>query len=61
MLILSRRQNEEIWIDQGRIKLRINHIGLNSVKIGLEAPRNIDIRRKELMFKKKINALKKCI
>lgn len=49
MLVLSRKENEEIWIDDGRIKLFVTHIGRQIVKIGIEAPITINIKRKELV------------
>lgn len=50
MLILSRKKNESIMID-GNIEIKIVEIEDGKVKIGIEAPKNIDIMRKELYKK----------
>ncbi|MBU5436674.1 carbon storage regulator CsrA [Tissierella sp. MSJ-40] len=47
MLILARKKDEAIIID-GNIEIRIVDIEDGKVKIGIEAPKNIDIMRKEL-------------
>ena len=50
MLILSRKKDESIIID-GNIEIKIVEIEDGKVKIGIEAPKNIDIMRKELYKK----------
>ncbi len=47
MLILSRKKDESIIID-GNIEIKIVEIEDGKVKIGIEAPKDIDIMRKEL-------------
>lgn len=47
MLILSRKKDESIIID-GNIEIKIVEIEDGKVKIGIEAPRNIEIMRKEI-------------
>lgn len=47
MLILSRKKDESIIID-GNIEIKIIEIEDGKVKIGIEAPKNIEIMRKEL-------------
>ncbi|NLW22608.1 MAG: carbon storage regulator CsrA [Tissierellia bacterium] len=47
MLILSRKKDESIIID-GNIEVKILEIEDGKVRIGIEAPKNIDIFRKEL-------------
>jgi len=47
MLILSRK-NEESIIINGEIELKIISIDDNRVRIGIQAPRNIQIHRKEI-------------
>ncbi|WP_313757468.1 carbon storage regulator CsrA [Tissierella sp.] len=50
MLILTRRKDESIIID-GNIEIKIVEIEDGKVKIGIDAPKNIDIIRKELYKK----------
>lgn len=50
MLILSRKKDESIIID-GNIEIKIIEIEDGKVKIGIEAPKNIEILRKELYKK----------
>lgn len=47
MLILSRRENESIIIDDN-IEVKILGIENGRVRLGIEAPKNIEILRKEL-------------
>ena len=47
MLILSRKENESIIIDDN-IEIKILEIEEGKVKLGIEAPKDIDIFRKEL-------------
>lgn len=47
MLILTRKKDESIIID-GKIEIKIVEIEDGKIKIGIDAPRDIDIMRKEL-------------
>ncbi|WP_459556495.1 carbon storage regulator [Lacunimicrobium album] len=47
MLVLSRKSGEKIQIGEN-ISLTIVRIGPNSVRIGIEAPREMSILREEL-------------
>lgn len=47
MLILTRKKDESIIID-GNIEIKIVELDDGKVKIGIEAPKNIEILRKEL-------------
>ena len=50
MLILTRKKDESIIID-GKIEIKIIEIEDGKIKIGIDAPRDIDIMRKELYQK----------
>ncbi len=56
MLILTRKLNEEIVID-GEITIKIISISENQVKLGFDAPKNIEINRKEVFEKVKESLL----
>lgn len=47
MLVLTRKKDESIIID-GNIEVKIMEIEDGKVRIGIDAPKNIDIFRKEL-------------
>ena len=47
MLVLSRKVNEVILINNN-IEVRINRIEGDSVKIGIQAPKEVSIIRKEI-------------
>ena len=47
MLVLSRKVNQEIVID-GNIRIRVVHVGEGKVRIGVDAPETVGIRRGEL-------------
>ncbi len=50
MLILSRKKHESIIID-GQIEIQIVDIGDGRVRVGINAPRNMEIHRKEVFEK----------
>jgi carbon storage regulator len=47
MLILTRKKNESIIIDRN-IEIKIMEIEDGKIKLGIDAPRNIEIIRKEI-------------
>ena len=48
MLVLSRKKNESIVIDD-RIKITIVEVRGDKVRLGIEAPREISVMRAELV------------
>ena len=52
MLVLSRKVNERIVIEEGRIVLTVARIDKDKVRIGIEADRSISVVRQELLWKK---------
>jgi carbon storage regulator len=55
MLVLTRRQGERIIIGEGaeRIEIMVTRIDGDKVRIGIEAPRHVPIRREEVLLKKR--------
>ena len=51
MLVLSRRKAEVIRIGDD-IRIMIVRIGPNSVRVGIDAPRNLNVVREELVTEK---------
>lgn len=56
MLVLSRKLNEEIRINS-EIIIKVIGISENSIKIGIVAPKEVEILRGELYEKVKENAI----
>ncbi|HCJ1069241.1 TPA: carbon storage regulator [Legionella pneumophila] len=54
MLTLIRRIGEEIYIDKGRIKVLLISEKEGLIKLGIEAPKHIDIERKEVFIRKAV-------
>lgn len=52
MLVLSRKANEAIVID-GNIVVTVLHVIGRSVRIGIEAPRDVPINRSEIEARKR--------
>ncbi len=49
MLVLSRKENEEVVIDR-RIRVKLVKLGRGRVSLGISAPPEVDIRRAELLM-----------
>lgn len=47
MLVLRRTLNERIVID-GKIEIVVTQIGSNHVKLGVDAPKDVSVHRKEI-------------
>lgn len=54
MLTLIRRIGEEIYIDKGRIKVLLISEKEGLIKLGIEAPKHIDVERKEVFIRKAV-------
>lgn len=48
MLVLSRRVGESIVID-GRITIKVFEVRGGAVRVGIEAPREVEVLREELL------------
>ena len=49
MLVLSRKKDQEILLDGGRVRLQVLDIRGNQVRFGIEAPDDVEILRGELV------------
>ncbi|WP_019215196.1 carbon storage regulator [Legionella tunisiensis] len=54
MLTLIRRIGEEIYIDKGRIKVHLLSENEGLIKLGIEAPKHVDVERKEVFVRKAV-------
>ncbi len=54
MLVLDRKIQEGFWID-GRIFIKVISVGKRRVKIGIEAPHDLEILREELRESRSAN------
>ncbi len=54
MLTLIRRIGEEIYIDKGRIKILLISENEGLIKLGIKAPKHVDIERKEVFIRKAV-------
>ncbi len=56
MLILTRKEGEQVMINNGSIRLKVLHVNLNDgmITIGFNAPEHIDIDRGEIFYKKRL-------
>ena len=57
MLVLTRRVGEEILIDKGQIQIKILYVRRGHIAVGIHAPSNVDVDRKEIYFKKLLKEL----
>jgi len=48
MLVLSRKKNESLVIDGGRIVIEVVEIRGDKVRLGIEAPPEISVHRREV-------------
>ena len=55
MLVLTRKINEIIMIDQGKIEIKVLGMNQDHVKIGINAPPEVSVDRLELFNKKQAN------
>ncbi len=46
MVVLSRKPDQSIWI--GNVKVTISRVQGQTVRVGIEAPKSLPIRRAEL-------------
>ncbi len=54
MLTLIRRIGEAIYIDKGRIKVHLISENEGLIRLGIEAPKHVDIERKEVFVRKAV-------
>ncbi|KRQ85986.1 hypothetical protein ABG79_02214 [Caloramator mitchellensis] len=52
MLILTRKEGESILVGEG-IEIKVIEISGNTIKLGIEAPKNVKVIRKELILEVK--------
>ena len=55
MLILFRRVGEQIYIDNGRIKIEVLKQNGDDIAIGIKAPASVDVHRKEVFIRNLLN------
>lgn len=55
MLTLIRRIGEEIYIDRGRIKVLLISEKDGLIKVGIQAPKHVDVERKEVFIRKAVD------
>jgi len=55
MLVLARKIGQEILIDKGQISIKVVTMRGNSVVLGIQASRKIDVDRKEIYLRKLLN------
>ncbi|MBA2648204.1 MAG: carbon storage regulator [Legionella sp.] len=56
MLVLTRRVGEQIFLDKGRIKIKVLFARKGNIALGIQAPPHVDIDREEIYHLKQDNA-----
>lgn len=56
MLVLSRKKNEALIIAGGAVKVTVVEIRGDKVKLGIDAPEDIDVNREEIWVKKELDS-----
>lgn len=57
MLVLSRKRDEDLVLDGGRIIIKVIEIRGDKVRLGVEAPREIVVDRREIHERKLAEAI----
>lgn len=52
MLVLTRRNSEQILIDKGRIVIKVLYQRKGVVALGIQAPPHVDVDRQEMFIRK---------
>ncbi len=58
MLVLSRKVEQAIWLDE-QIKVIILDIKGNVVRLGIDAPKSVSVDREEVMIDKRDKRIKR--
>ncbi len=53
MLVLTRRNGEQILIDKGQIIIKVLYQRKGVVALGIQAPTHVDVDRQEIFIRKK--------
>ena len=51
MLVLSRHKDQEVWINKAQIKIVVIEIRGDKVRLGIQAPQEVDVHRREVYEK----------
>jgi len=58
MLILSRKNGEEIFIDNAQIIIKVIYARDGKALLGIHAPQHVDIDRKEIFLRKQLDKIR---
>lgn len=61
MLVLSRKPHEQVLIDEGRIIITVLEVRGNRVRLGIQAPEEVPIRRVEVELETPVPASETCV